>query len=255
MYEPIAGRFDGKALLVTGAGSGIGRASALRLAAEGGKVLAHDVNADGLAETAAIITAAGGTVETRVGDITTRDECFETVAEAVSSFGKLDVLVNVAGIAASHHFTDMSEAAYRRMVAVNQDAPFFFCQAAIPHLLESGGNIVNVASNAGLMGQAYTVAYSMTKGAVIQLTKSLAMEFMKTPLRVNGIAPGGIESSLTAGYQMPDDLDWDFVGRYAGFRGMGVPEDIAQLVSLLASADGINIHGSILSSDRGVTAG
>jgi NAD(P)-dependent dehydrogenase (short-subunit alcohol dehydrogenase family) len=255
MYEPIAGRFDGKALLVTGAGSGIGRASAVRLAAEGGKVLAHDVNADGLTETAAIITSAGGTVETRVGDITTRDECFDTVAAAVAAFGKLDVLVNVAGIAASYHFTDMSEAAYRRMVAVNQDAPFFFCQAAIPHLLESDGNIVNVASNAGLMGQAYTVAYSMTKGAVIQLTKSLAMEYMKTPLRVNGIAPGGIESSLTAGYQMPDDLDWDFVGRYAGFRGMGVPQDIAQLVSLLASADGINFHGSILSSDRGVTAG
>src|SRR5213078_3217186 len=100
---------------------------------------------------------------------------------------------------------------------------FFLAQAAIPHLLQTEGNIVNVASNAGLMGQAYTVVYCMTKGAVVQLTKSLAMEFLKTPLRVVGIAPGGIETSLVHGYQMPADVDWDLVMRYNGARGLAQP--------------------------------
>ncbi len=165
------------------------------------------------------------------------------------------MLGNVAGIAAGQHFVDVTEAGYRRMMAVNMDAPFFFCQAAIPHLLESSGNIVNIASNAGLMGQAYTAAYCMSKGGVVQLTKSLAMEFIKTPLRVNAIAPGGTETGLTAAYQMPDEPDWDLVMRYAGFRGMGTAGDIAALFSLVASDEGANIHGAVLSSDRGITAG
>jgi meso-butanediol dehydrogenase/(S,S)-butanediol dehydrogenase/diacetyl reductase len=255
MLKVSPGRFDGKVALITGAGSGIGRASAIRLTAEGAEVFAHDVNADGLAETAATITAAGGTVETRVGDVTARSECFDTVEAAVTRFGRLDVLANVAGIAGGFHFTDMPEDAYRRMVAVNMDAPFFFCQAAIPHLLDTSGNIVNIASNAGLMGQAYTAAYCMTKGAVVQLTKSLAMEYVKFPIRVNAVAPGGIETSLTHGYQMPADVDWDLVMRYSGFRGMGAADDIADLVSLLASDESANIHGAIFSSDRGITAG
>lgn len=248
-------RFEGKVALVTGAGSGIGRATASRLAAEGARVLAHDVNGEALVATAEAIRAAGGTVETRVGDVTTRDECVATVADAVARFGRLDVLGNVAGVAAGYHFTDVSEEQYRRMMAINADAPFFFCQAAVPHLLESGGNIVNIASNAGLMGQAYTAVYCMSKGAVVQLTKSLAMEYVKTPLRVNAIAPGGTETGLTASYQMPPDVDFDLVMRYSGFRGMGTADDIARLFAFVASDDGSNIHGAVLSSDRGITAG
>jgi NAD(P)-dependent dehydrogenase (short-subunit alcohol dehydrogenase family) len=255
MANEVPGRFAGKVALITGAGSGIGRATATRLAAEGATVFVHDVNADGLAATADAIASAGGRVERRVGDVTVRQECFDAVAAAVEAFGKLDVLGNVAGIAGGVHFTEMTEEHYRRMVAVNQDAPFFFCQAAIPRLLETSGNIVNIASNAGLMGQAYTAAYCMTKGAVVQLTKSLAMEYVKTPLRVNAIAPGGIETGLTASYQMPADVDWDLVMRYSGFRGMGSADDIASLFSLVASDESANIHGAVLSSDRGITAG
>ena len=107
------------------------------------------------------------------------------------------MLGNIAGIARAEHFTDVQESAYRQMMGVNVDACFFLAQAAIPHLLETEGNIVNIASNAGLMGQAYTVAYCMTKGAVVQLTKALAMEYAKTPLRVNAIAPGGVDTSLS----------------------------------------------------------
>lgn len=255
MHEIVPGRFDGKIALLTGAGSGIGRASAIRLAAEGAEVFLHDLNADGVAATAATIEAAGGTARTRVGDVTSRTECFDTVAAAVDAYGRLDVLCNIAGIAAGNHFDAIPEDAYRRMVAVNMDAPFFFCQAAIPHLLATDGNIVNMASNAGLMGQAYTSVYCMTKGALIQLTRSLAMEYAKTGLRVNAIAPGGIMTALSEGYTMPADIDVELMTPYFGFRGQGEADDVAELVSLVASPSGRNIHGAVLSTDRGVTAG
>jgi NAD(P)-dependent dehydrogenase (short-subunit alcohol dehydrogenase family) len=128
-------------------------------------------------------------------------------------------------------------------------------QAAVPHLLEAEGNIVNIASNAGLMGQAYTVVYCMTKGAVIQLTRALAMEYIKTPLRVNAIAPGGIVTNLSTGFQIPPNVDFELMARYTGFRGMGEADDIAGLFAFIASDDGGNIHGAILSSDRGITTG
>jgi meso-butanediol dehydrogenase / (S,S)-butanediol dehydrogenase / diacetyl reductase len=248
MHEITPGRFDGKVALLTGAGSGIGRASAIRLAAEGAQVFLHDVDPDGLAATADIITEAGGTARCRVGDVTSRDECVATVAAAVDAFGRLDVLCNIAGVAAGAHFTDIAEDAYRRMVAVNMDAPFFLCQAAIPHLLATGGNI-------GLMGQAYTSVYCMTKGALIQLTRSLAMEYAKTDLRVNAIAPGGIVTNLTHNYQMPADVDFELMQPYFGFRGQGEADDIASLVSFIAAPGATNIHGAVISSDRGITAG
>ena len=137
------------------------------------------------------------------------------------------------------------------MSATTTEAP----SAAIPHLLERGGNIVNIASNAGLMGQAYCVLYTMTKGAVVQMTRSLAMEFVKTPLRVNAIAPGGTQTGLTDGFQMPSDIDFDLMAPYSGFRGMGAATDIANMFAFVASDEAASIHGAILSVDRGVTAG
>jgi NAD(P)-dependent dehydrogenase (short-subunit alcohol dehydrogenase family) len=165
------------------------------------------------------------------------------------------VLGNVAGIARGEHFGAVTESAYRQMMAVNVDGYFFMAQAAIPHLLPAGGVVVNVASNAGLMGQAYTVVYCMTKGAVVQLTRALAMEYLKTPLRVVALAPGGVDTGLTRGYQMPTDVDWDLVMRYTGQRGMSTPEDMANLFAFLASDEARNIHGTVVSSDGGMTAG
>jgi NAD(P)-dependent dehydrogenase (short-subunit alcohol dehydrogenase family) len=241
--------------IVTGAASGIGRAVCVRLAGEGAQVLGHDINGEGLARTADLVGAAGGQMRVRRGDCSNRDECRATVEECVDGFGRLDVLGNVAGIARAEHVVEVTEEAYRQMMAVNMDAYFFFCQAAIPHLLGTGGNIVNIASNAGLMGQAYTVAYCMSKGAVVQLTRSLALEFIRTPLRVNAIAPGGTETSLTKGFHVPPDVDFDLMARYTGFRGMGSAEEIAALFAYLASDEAAGVHGAIVSSDRGVTAG
>ncbi|HEY3669806.1 MAG TPA: SDR family oxidoreductase [Acidimicrobiia bacterium] len=248
-------RFEGKIALVTGAGSGIGRAVTLRLASEGGDVVAHDLNGDALAETAKLAADAGSTITTRTGDISSRDECIGTVAAAVDQFGGLDVLGNVAGIARAEHFPEVEERAYRQMMGVNVDGCFFLAQAAIPHLLERNGNIVNIASNAGLMGQAYTVAYCMTKGAIVQFTRALAMEYAKAPLRVNAIAPGGVDTALSRNFEIPDGLDFELMARYTGFRSMGSADDIAAMFALVASDEGRSIHGAILSVDRGITAG
>jgi len=248
-------RFAGKVALITGAASGIGRAVTLRLVDEGASVFAHDRNAEGLEETAGLAGNHPGDVRTRAGDISSRDECVATVAACIDAFGRLDVLGNVAGIARAEHFTDVTEANYRTMMGVNVDGYFFLTQAALGHLLESGGNIVNIASSAGLMGGAYTVVYCMSKGAVVQLTRALAMEYAKTSLRVNAIAPGGIMTNLTTGFHIPADVDFELMGRYSGLRGMGEPDDIAALFAFVASDDGRNIHGAVLSSDRGLTAG
>ena len=246
---------EGRTYIVTGAASGIGRAVAVRLASEGSSVLAHDLNGAGLDETAKLVADAGGTVETRTGDISDPEECRGAVAACVSAYGRLDVLGNVAGIARGEHVTDVTVAGYRQMMGVNVDGPFFLAQAAIPHLLQTSGTIVNIASNAGLMGQAYTVVYCMTKGAVVQLTRALAMELMKTPIRVNAIAPAGTNTNLVATYAMPAEVDWDLMGRYTGMRGMNSADEVASVFAFLASDEASSIHGAIISADRGVTTG
>lgn len=239
--------------MITGAGSGIGRATVVRLAEEGARVLALDVAADAVAETAAL--APAGAVLAHTADVTDPVACRAAVERAVAEFGGLDVLGNVAGIVLMAHFAEMDLADYRRVMAVNVDGCVFMAQAAIPHLLESSGCIVNIASNAGLMGMAYNAAYAMSKGAVIQLTRSLAMEYVKTGLRVNAIAPAGVKTNLAKGVRFPDDVDFDLIKPYLGFRGGAEAEEIAALFAHIASDENRNMHGSIVSTDGGVTAG
>jgi NAD(P)-dependent dehydrogenase (short-subunit alcohol dehydrogenase family) len=248
-------RFDGRVALITGAASGIGRAIAVRLGSEGAQVFGHDINGDGLTETAQLVANAGGRMETRAGDISDPAECKAAVDACVATFGKLDVLGNNAGIARADHVTDVTEQQYRRMMGVNVDGYFFTAQAAIPHLLETDGNIVNVASNAGLMGQAYTVVYCMTKGAVVQLTRALAMEYVKTKMRVNAIAPSGILTTLSENFHIPPDVDGSLMKPYMGYRPMGTGDDIASMFAFVASDEAASVHGAILAVDRGVTAG
>lgn len=249
-------RFTGKAAVITGAGSGIGRAVALRLAHEGAQVLATDISQERLEETARLGEDFGVKIETRVGDVSKRVDCFSVVEEAAAFFGRLDILGNVAGIGRAEHFTEISEDSYRQIMGVNADGYFFMAQAAIPYLLESDGNLINIASNAGLMGQAYTAHYCMSKGAVVNFTKALAMEYSKTKIRINAIAPGGTATNLTGGFSFPPEgIDFKLVMRYTAQRPMAQPEEIANVFAFVASDEASNVHGAIISCDGGLMAG
>jgi len=246
-------RFMDRTALVTGAASGLGRAVALRLAREGAAVFGVDVNDTGLAETARLAVEAGGVVRTGRFDLSTRAGCVAAV-EAAATAG-LDVLVNVAGVNRFHHFADMPEHDWHLLVGVNLSGVVFTTQAAIPHLLASRGSVVNVASVAGLRGQAYTAAYAATKGGVIQLTRSLAMEYVKQGIRFNAVAPGGIDTPMNTALEFPAGLDWKLVERYMPLRGMATAEEVAAVIGWLCSDDAAHVHGAIVPVDGGVTAG
>jgi NAD(P)-dependent dehydrogenase (short-subunit alcohol dehydrogenase family) len=244
-------RFEGRVALVTGAGSGIGRSVTIRLASEGASVFAVDVDGARLGETQAL---ASGAVIVREADLADVDACDVVVAECVDRLGRLDVLGNVAGIYLAEHATKVTREQYRRVMAVNLDACFFLAQSAIPHLLETDGNIVNIASNAGLQGVPYSSVYCMSKGGVVQLTRALAVEFLKTRLRVNAIAPAGTNTNLATSITFPPDMDRELSRRMGGFRGMAEPEEVAALFSFLASDDARSVTGAIYTVDNGLTA-
>jgi NAD(P)-dependent dehydrogenase (short-subunit alcohol dehydrogenase family) len=244
-------RFDGTVALVTGAGSGIGRAVTARLAAEGAAVLAVDIDAERLDGTAGSLP---GQVAVRQADVSDPAASADAVAACVDRFGRLDVLGNVAGIYHASHATDLTVDQYRRIMGVNIDACLFLAQAAIPHLLQTRGSIVNIASNAGLQGVPYSVAYCISKGGVVQLTRALAVEYLKTGLRVNAIAPAGTNTNLVRSVRFPADVDPDLVARMAGTRGVAEPEEVAALFAFLASGDARSITGSIYTLDNGLTA-
>lgn len=250
---PLPRRFTGRVALITGAASGIGRAVTLRLAAEGARVCAVDVDAAGLAETAAQATGPGA-VRTAVVDVGRPAECRAAVADCVREHGRLDVLGNVAGVMHSEHFTEMTEEGYRRLMDVNVGGPVFLSQAAIPHLLVTGGNIVNIGSVSGIIGTAYNGVYCASKGAVTMLTRSLALEYAKSPLRINAIAPGGVVTNLVTNMDRAHDTDDDLMAHIRGFRPYCAPEDVANLFAFLASDEAANIHGSVMPTDGGVTA-
>lgn len=227
----------------------------MRLASEGARVFGVDLNEEGLAETKELVAADGGAMSFGTTDISDRMSAHGIVANAMDELGSLDVLVNCAGVLRAGHAVDFTEADYDLVFNVNVRGTFWMCQAAIPHLLDSKGNIVNVASNAGLMGQAFTAVYASSKAAVVNLTRSLAMEFVKTPIRINAVAPGGIQTPMAVTSTFPDDTDWNLVQPYMGFRKMSQPEEIAAVIAFVASPEASSVHGAIVSADTGLTAG
>ena len=247
-------RFAGKVAFVTGAASGIGRATALRLAAEGARVFATDVNETALAETVAAIEAAGHEAIAQRLDVADPTACRDLIAAAALRFGQLDVLCNVAGIMGFAHATEVSEAEWNRMLAVNLSGVFFLCQAAIPHLLATRGVIVNMASAAGVKGQAYTLPYSVTKAGVISLTKCLAVEYAKRGLRVVALAPGGVKTPLTANVKFPEGVDPALIQKLMPLMELAAPDEIAAAVAYLASAEARYINGAVLNIDGAQTA-
>lgn len=248
-------RFEGRAVLVTGAASGMGRAACQRFASEGASVFGIDLDAAGLEETERIVSAAGGKVAAGRFDVTSRERCGAAVEAAVAAFGRLDVLLNVAGIVRFSHAAETPEDEWRLVLAVNLSGPFYMFQAAIPHLLEAGGNVVNVASNAALMGQAYTAAYCASKGGLVNLTRALAMEYMKSPVRINAVCPGGTKTNMNVGIQFPEGVDWKLIQRYMNVREMSDPEDVAAAMAFVASDEAKSVHGAIFSVDNGMMAG
>lgn len=248
------GRFAGKAALVTGAASGIGRAAAERLAADGARVLCADVNAAGVKETAAAIQTAGGEAVARVCDVADPAACRSAVAAALEAFGRLDVLCNVAGVGISAHATEIGIEQWQRVIAINLSGTFFTCQAAIPHLLETKGNIVNTASAAGLMGIAYTSAYAASKGGVVMLTKALAVEYGRRDLRVNCVCPGGVDTPLAQGFLPPEDPDPFLLQRMQLVPRLAEPWEIAAAIAYLASDEARYVNGAAFSIDGGQVA-
>lgn len=245
----------GKAALVTGAAAGLGRATALTLARAGADVTIVDVNAAGLEESAAQIRGLGRKVHVHATDLSVQANCAAAVRSATDAFGRLDALCNVAGIIKFTHSTEMSAADWNLTLGVNLSAPFFLSQAAIPHLLEADGAIVNVTSSAAFVGEAYVAAYCASKAGLTHMTKAMAMEYMHKPIRINAVAPGGMMTSIGEGMRIPEDADFSLIKRYTGLRGMVEVQDVADMIVHLASDAGRAYHGACINIDRGITAG
>jgi NAD(P)-dependent dehydrogenase (short-subunit alcohol dehydrogenase family) len=244
---------SGKVALVTGAASGLGRATAVKLAAEGARLWLVDVAAEGLAQTVEQLGSAD--VRSEVADLSDPAACHAVVARAVEAYGRLDALCNVAGLIYLANTPDMPRDRYERTIDVNLNAPFFLSQAAIPHLLETNGAIVNVASCASYIGEAYAAAYCASKWGLVGMTKAMAMEFQKKPIRINAVAPGGMMTNIAANYVPPEGCDIELLKRFSGMRGLVEVQDVADLIVLLASEAGRGFHGATLSIDAGITAG
>ncbi|MGA8256354.1 MAG: SDR family NAD(P)-dependent oxidoreductase [Nocardioides sp.] len=251
----ISDVFAGKAVLVTGASSGLGAAAVRRFAAGGAQVWAAARDQGRLAEVAASCADLPGEVRFGPLDVASPTDCQAAVSAGVEAFGRLDVLVNNAG---RHDFritTEVTEDEWARDLAVNLSGAFFMCQAAIPHLLEASGNIVNVASVAGIHGETYSAAYTAAKHGIVGLTKALAVEYLKTPLRVNCVCPGGMDTPQVHDIGVPEGADWDLIMRISASRGFMSADSVAAVVAFLASDDASSVHGSIQLVDHGHLAG
>jgi NAD(P)-dependent dehydrogenase (short-subunit alcohol dehydrogenase family) len=245
----------GEAALVTGAASGLGRAAAIALAEAGADVCLVDLNVEGLEETAERIGALGRTALVHATNLALAENCDAAVAAAVGAFGRLDALCNVAGLILFTHSAEMAAVDWDRTLAVNLSAPFHLSRAAIPHLLKGEGAIVNVASSAAFIGEAYAAAYCASKAGLIGLTKAMAMEFMHQPIRINAVAPGGMATNIAANLRMPEGADMSLIKRFSGMRGLVEVTDVAAMIAHLASDSGRAFHGACVTMDRGITAG
>ncbi|MGI9284247.1 MAG: SDR family NAD(P)-dependent oxidoreductase [Pseudomonadales bacterium] len=236
-------RFDDKTVMITGAASGIGRATALRLASEGGKIFAVDVQEVELQESIELIQAAGGQAMASLCNVTSETDVSDCMQSCIDAFGKIDVLCNIAGILRFDHFHELDYAAWKQVIDVNLNGVFLMCRAAIPHLLERNGNIVNAASTAAMAGLPWGSVYSASKGAVLALTRTLAIEYAKQGLRANCVSPGDIATPMTKAPKLPEDADWKMMARCSAINGPMGPEVIAGVIAMLASDDGVHING------------
>jgi NAD(P)-dependent dehydrogenase (short-subunit alcohol dehydrogenase family) len=241
--------------IVTGAASGLGRATAMALGNAGADLWLVDVNARGLQQTVDHLRDQHRQAEGLVADLGRRDDCLKVVPGAIAAFGRLDALCNVAGVLFLGETPEMPPERVEKVLAVNIAAPFYLIQAAIPHLLETEGAVVNVASTAGFVGQAYSAVYCASKAGLAHMTRSLAMEYMHKPIRFNAVAPGGMDTGLFADMVIPESIDVSLVQRYSGLRGLIEVGDVANVIAFLASPAARSFHGACITVDKGITAG
>ncbi len=251
-------RLAGKVCFVTGAGSGMGRAAALAFSREGAAVGAMDLKAEAVAETVAQVKKAGGKAVALSGDVSKEADVRRAIEDAVKAYGALHVLYNNAGIfpGDDHSVIDTDEAVWDKVFAVNVKGVAFSCKHGIPHLIRSGGgSVINIASFVALVGCSVPQdAYTASKGAVIALTKSLAVQFGPKGVRANAICPGPIETPLLTQWLLKEPKEKAKRLNRIPMGRFGKPEDIVNLGLYLACDESSWTNGAALVADGGITA-
>jgi NAD(P)-dependent dehydrogenase (short-subunit alcohol dehydrogenase family) len=250
-------RLNGKKAFISGAGGGIGRATALKFAAEGAAVIVSDIRAAAADETAHAIATAGGTAVTAIGDLTNPEACEALFATGAKALGGIDILFNNAGIIAEADAGPVETplAAWNLTLNANLTAVFLACKFGIPYLLQAGGGaIVNNASVVALVGSAFPqIAYTAAKGGVLSMTRELAIMYGRRNIRANAICPGPVATPLVNAF-MADAAAWDARRPYMPMGRLGKPEEIANLVAFLASDEASYITGAAYPIDGGISA-
>ncbi|GAB2689724.1 SDR family NAD(P)-dependent oxidoreductase [Nocardia thraciensis] len=248
-------RYDGRRVLVTGAGSGIGRGIALRLLGEGATLVAADIAEEGLKETVEAAADHRDRLQTVRVDVSNPDSVRAAVADGVEFLGGLDVLVNAAGIMRTAHTHEMPFESWNQVIGVNLTGTFLMVQAALPSLLQGEHPvIVNFSSTSAFGAHPYMAAYSASKGGVNAMTHAIALEYAKQGLRAVNIVPGGITTGITSNLEVPEDTDWSLMARLTGWLNngaLGHPEDVAGAVAMVACQEGRYITGSEIRVDGG----
>ncbi|TDC97401.1 SDR family oxidoreductase [Actinomadura sp. 7K507] len=244
-------RYDGVKVLLTGAASGIGRATAIRLAAEGAAIYAVDVSEKGLAETAAAVTGPG-TITTRTADVTDEPAVIAAVADAADTLGGIDALINVAGVHKTTPIETLTVDDLNRLFSVNLVGTALFCRESLKHLPDGSGVIVNTASLSATQGNPFMTAYAASKGAVLAFSLSLAAELTGRRIRVVPISPGAVDTPLIRAADMfPEGLDLGYFSKIRSYFGAADPEQIAAAIAFAASSDAGYFTGADLRVDGG----
>ncbi|MBI4629417.1 MAG: 3-oxoacyl-ACP reductase FabG [Candidatus Rokubacteria bacterium] len=245
-------RLAGKVALVTGAAAGIGAATARRFGREGALVVVNDARADGLEAVAADVRAAGSKALAVAGDVTKKADCELMVGAAVREFGRLDILINNAGINRDAMAAKMTEEQWDAVLAVNLKGTFLCAQAALPGMRERGwGRVVNTSS-IGSLGNIGQANYAASKAGVIGLTKTLALEYAKYGVTVNAVAPGPVMTAMLAG--VPDAIKEKIIAMVPVGR-IAAPDEIASVHVFLASDEAAFITGQVIFADGGASVG